>query len=676
MSFNDAPTTLEFQESSECFSFLCESYADPDVVLLHRAVMNNDSFLTARICKETRLAIDAQLLPARCIPKVLMAFKEGFPEGEDTYIGIEKRSIDDPYPRIGQHDGDMDTLNELFPEGAIERPESNLDALFFTPLMNGCRTAAIEAVQVLLEMGADCDFATPCGITPLHLAIDSGSLELLHLVATDRNIQPAEDVEKSPSSSVRRMELWPLYRAMNLPDGEKIVMALLQMGAAIPPELNDSQMDYMHCSKEVKKAVQTERKNRKNKKTPTVSRARKEALQATRQFSMEALMKHGSGGKHSNSAFSVIDKNMMMRTQSSMDTIKENTGHANMALRSEVDNFLALRARRHLMTSQRSSSVPDSMNKLVSLHNAGQSEPVLNVDGTPRSAPPSPVAGIARTRDPAARGTETRINKWSRGELLGRGAFGSVYAALNAENGKLFAVKQFLVEAGIEDENIQEIRREIDLMMSLDHQNIVRYYGTELKDGKFNIFLELVPGGSLQTMYKRYGPLNEQVVRIYIRQILTGLDFLHSRGIVHRDIKGANVLMTENGEVKIADFGCSKHIGDKEVEEGSKPTGTPYWMAPEVIRGQGFSKKSDIWSLGCTIIEVMTGKPPWDDGNRDANQYVVLFNIGQGTAPPPYPKGISEVCKEFLDFCFTRDLSARPTTSELLNHPFVQDVEL
>jgi serine/threonine protein kinase len=140
-----------------------------------------------------------------------------------------------------------------------------------------------------------------------------------------------------------------------------------------------------------------------------------------------------------------------------------------------------------------------------------------------------------------------------------------VYQGLNQDNGKLIAVKQFnLKDEGISESTVLEIKREIELMQNLDHSNIVNYYGADLKDGVFSIFMELVPGGSLQSLVSKHGALTERVSAIYVKQILMGLDFLHDRNIVHRDIKGANVLITDNGECKLADFGCSKQVSGED----------------------------------------------------------------------------------------------------------------
>jgi hypothetical protein len=194
--------------------------------------------------------------------------------------------------------------------------------------------------------------------------------------------------------------------------------------------------------------------------------------------------------------------------------------------------------------------------------------------------------------------------------------------------------------------------------------------GTERSSGSLNIFLEYVPGGSIASLLAKFGSFRETVVRVYTRQILSGLAYLHGHGIAHRDIKGANILVDNTGLVKLADFGASRRIEDLvTMESGFKSVkGTPYWMAPEVIKQSGHGRQADIWSVACTVIEMATGKPPW---SQFGSQVSAMFAIASSKGPPTIPEHVSPDCKDFLYLCFNRNWRERPQAATLLQHPFV-----
>lgn len=264
--------------------------------------------------------------------------------------------------------------------------------------------------------------------------------------------------------------------------------------------------------------------------------------------------------------------------------------------------------------------------------------------------------------------------RWRKGELIGCGAFGQVYMGMNLDSGELLAVKQVLIAVNNASKekaqaHIRELEEEVKLLKNLSHPNIVRYLGTVREEETLNILLEFVSGGSISSLLGKFGSFPEAVIRMYSKQLLLGLDYLHKNGIMHRDIKGANILVDNKGCIKLADFGASKQVVELATVSGAKSMkGTPYWMAPEVILQTGHSFSADIWSVGCTIIEMATGKPPW---SQQYQEVAALFYIGTTKSHPPIPEHLSVEAKDFLLQCLQKEPVLRPTACELLQHPFV-----
>ncbi|XP_016464976.1 mitogen-activated protein kinase kinase kinase NPK1-like [Nicotiana tabacum] len=264
--------------------------------------------------------------------------------------------------------------------------------------------------------------------------------------------------------------------------------------------------------------------------------------------------------------------------------------------------------------------------------------------------------------------------RWRKGEMIGCGAFGQVYMGMNLDSGELLAVKQVLIAANSASKekaqsHVKELEEEVKLLKNLSHPHIVRYLGTVREEDTLNILLEFVPGGSISSLLGKFGSFPEPVIRTYTKQLLLGLDYLHKNGIMHRDIKGANILVDNKGCIKLADFGASKKVVELATISGAKSMkGTPYWMAPEVIRQTGHSFSADIWSVGCTVIEMTTGKPPW---SQQYQEVAALFYIGTTKAHPPIPEHLSVEAKDFLLKCLQKEPELRLSASELLQHPFV-----
>ncbi|CAJ2649268.1 unnamed protein product [Trifolium pratense] len=270
--------------------------------------------------------------------------------------------------------------------------------------------------------------------------------------------------------------------------------------------------------------------------------------------------------------------------------------------------------------------------------------------------------------------------EWVKGKMVGCGSFGSVHLAMNKSNGGLFVVKTSDSEVGHD-----ALKNEVNILNSLNNSSpyIVQCLGTEYDDDDdkkvVNVFMEYMAGGSLADVSNKFGgSLDEDVVRLYTRQILLGLYDLHKHGIVHCDLKCKNVLLASSGNVKLADLGCAKRVENKSSSSYINLTngGTPLWMAPEVLLN-GDEKvvdfAADIWSLGCTVIEMATGRPPWAD---ISNPIAAMFKIARGDEIPQFPLHFSREGFDFLRRCLVRDPSKRPTAQELLNHPFVISTNL
>ncbi|KAL8044430.1 hypothetical protein ABFX02_08G046100 [Erythranthe guttata] len=266
-------------------------------------------------------------------------------------------------------------------------------------------------------------------------------------------------------------------------------------------------------------------------------------------------------------------------------------------------------------------------------------------------------------------------SQWQKGKLIGRGTFGSVYVASNRETGALCAMKEveILPDDSKSAECMRQLEQEIKVLSHLKHPNIVQYFGSEIVGDKFYIYLEYVHPGSINRFIQDHcGAITEAVVRNFTRHILCGLAYLHSKKTIHRDIKGANLLVDAYGVVKLADFGMAKHLNGQTANLSLK--GSPYWMAPELLQSAMQTDASsdvalavDIWSLGCTIIEMMNGKPPWSEYEGAA----ALFKVLKET--PPIPQIMSAEGKDFLQCCFRRNPAERPTASQLLDHPFLSN---
>ena len=321
---------------------------------------------------------------------------------------------------------------------------------------------------------------------------------------------------------------------------------------------------------------------------------------------------------------------------------------------------------------------------LCTPHATPQGTPQLAPSRVPAAATAAAAAATSAPRRPPSRTNTPRGRRgslgqgWKKGGLIGTGAFGTVHAAMDDE-GRMMAVKNipFNVHEASEKRagRLSALKNEIDTMRCLEHPNIVRYIGAERDGDSLNIFMEFVSGGSIASLIKTYGALTESVVVSYTCQLLEGLHYLHSRGVIHRDIKGANALLTVGGVCKLADFGAATFVQDGDLHKSL--VGTPNWMSPEVIRQKGHTQRADTWSLGCTVMEMLTARPPW--AHVCSSPMMALnYIVGDDSIDDVCRQAVDGLCSDagvsFILSCVRREPSERLSTDALREHAWLAPV--
>lgn len=250
---------------------------------------------------------------------------------------------------------------------------------------------------------------------------------------------------------------------------------------------------------------------------------------------------------------------------------------------------------------------------------------------------------------------------------IGEGSTGEVFVARNSKTDELVAIKKMQITA----ENMKLLCAEIEIMRDSRHENIVNFLDSFIVDeNQLWVVMEYMDGGCLTDILEQFDTIRltePQIARICL-ETLKALAHVHSRHRIHRDIKSDNILLSQNGDVKIADFGYAAQLTQQQQKRNTV-VGTPYWMAPELIRGHDYGTKVDIWSLGIMLMELAEGEPPY----MEFPPLRALFLITTKGIPPLKDSNAwSADFRDFYDKCLEKDVESRPDAEGLLNHPFLK----
>ncbi|KAJ7474293.1 kinase-like protein [Mycena latifolia] len=268
--------------------------------------------------------------------------------------------------------------------------------------------------------------------------------------------------------------------------------------------------------------------------------------------------------------------------------------------------------------------------------------------------------------------------KWVRGEFIKQGAYSRVYLGFNTTTGEILTVKQIAIPTGDDQRapqnvTLRALKAEIETLKDLDHPNIVQYIGSEETPATLSLFLEYVSGDSLASCLLKYGRFEEEAIKSFTSQILAGLEYLHSQGIMHRNLKCEHILVEASGICKISDFELAKRDDSRSQNDAAHTDmlGAVFWLPPEMITpANGYNSKIDIWSLGCVALEMWAGGTrPW----HGFEMIEVMVQLGHSKLQPPVPDGVvlTPLADDFRTKCFAMNPEERPTATELRNHPYL-----
>jgi len=272
--------------------------------------------------------------------------------------------------------------------------------------------------------------------------------------------------------------------------------------------------------------------------------------------------------------------------------------------------------------------------------------------------------------------TYTEGLDWRRGPLLATGGVSTCYQACDLRSGRLMAVKQVQVSSESDEASLlQEVR----LLAGLSHPHVLRLVGATQRPGLVRLFTEWEAGGSVASLLELYGPFSADVIRRYTRHLLDGLAYLHDSHILHRDLKGANLLVDSSGAtLRIGDLGTAAALAASVTMSGEftgQLLGTVAFMAPEVLRGGHYGRSCDVWSVGCCVLEMATGRPPWD-AHTCSNHFALLFKIACSETPPPVCCHLPDDLRTLVSDCHRMDGDKRPATRNLLDYDCFRGVIL
>ena len=260
-----------------------------------------------------------------------------------------------------------------------------------------------------------------------------------------------------------------------------------------------------------------------------------------------------------------------------------------------------------------------------------------------------------------------RVTQYELLEKIGKGSFGEVYKAFAKETGEIVAIK--IVDLSEGEELLDEVNQEIQVLKECCNPLITNFHESFKHNSRLYIVMEYVAGGSIKDIIRSRGPIQEIYIPILLRELLKATSFLHANNKIHRDIKAANILLSMEGEVKLADFGVAAKITES-VSKRNSFVGTPYWMAPEVISQSLYDTKADIWSIGITAYELAYACPP----HNDLQPINALFRIQTGPSPQ-LDASFSVAFREFVSLCLQKDPSMRPDAEALLGHKFIKSAK-